>query len=77
MRIDTTEIHTVDDRDNSVTVTKTQVFEIDTPDLNDPWQPDTGETPTFATDGGGTVGYLGNGKFQVLDTGEILTEVTA
>ena len=75
MRIDTTEVHTVDDKDNSVILIKTQIFE--SPDLRDPSQPDFAEMPTIATAEGGTVSYLGNGKYQVLDTGEILTEVTA
>ena len=78
MRIETTKTHTVDGCDLPVTLIKTQIFGPGSPELNDDPYSDITQVSamaTIATEKGEVVHYRGGGKYQVLDTGEILTEV--
>lgn len=78
MRIDTTEIHTVDDSRLPVTLIKTAIFESASSSLKvDPYSDieEVDMIATITTEQGETVRYLGGGKYQVLDTGDTLTEV--
>ena len=78
MRIEPTEIHTVDDSRLPVTLIKTEVFEPASSNLNvDPYSDieEVDMIATITTGEGATVRYLGGGRYQVLDTGDTLTEV--
>ena len=78
MRIDTTEIHTVDDSRLPVRLIKTEVFEPANSNLKvDPYSDidQVDMIATIRTEQGETVYYLGGGRYQVLDTGDTLTEV--